>query len=180
MMIELNDASFVAVTTDFWCDRSSRSYLCITGHWFSNDMNIQSKILAFVTYHERHTGENIASQLQEHLTRLKIFDKTTTITCDGASNMKASFKNIDPKIKRLQCLAHKMHLIICNGLGLCVKNRKKNIDSDSSGKTQHIQVSLTKKKGNSIVTVLIIGIAPIQERPYCNVIPDQYQRFKRE
>jgi hypothetical protein len=150
MMIELNDAPFVAVTTDFWCDRSSRSYLCITGHWFSDDMNIQSKILADVPYQERHTSENIASQLQEHLKRLKIFDKTTTITCDGASNMKASFKRIDPKIKRLQCLAHKMHLIICNGLGLWVKNQRKDIDGNSSGKIQHIQVFLTKKKGNSI------------------------------
>ena len=35
--------------------------------------------------------------------------------------MKASFKSIESRIKRLQCLAHKLHLIVCNALGLWIK-----------------------------------------------------------
>ncbi|CAF2972075.1 unnamed protein product, partial [Rotaria sp. Silwood2] len=130
---QLNDANFIAITTDFWCDRSSRSYLCMTGHWYDNNMNVKSKILVFAPFHDRHTSDNISSELEQHLKRLNILEKTTTITCDGASNMKASFRKIDSRIKRLQCLAHKLHLIICNALGLWIKNRKKNDDTQSTG-----------------------------------------------
>ena len=94
-------------------------------------MEMKSKVLIFVPYIDRHTSDNISNGLEQHLKRLNIFDKTTTITCDGASNMKASFKIIDPRIKRLQCLGHKLHLIICNALGLWVKNENDDSESDS-------------------------------------------------
>ena len=83
-------------------------------------MEIKPKILSFTPYHDRHTSDNIriSSELEQQLKRLNIFDKVTTITCDDASNMKASFKKLDSRRKRLQRLAYKLHLIICNGLHL--------------------------------------------------------------
>ena len=96
----------------------------MTGHWHDNNMVLKSMVLLFTPYTDRHTAENISSRLEQHLKNLNIFDKTTTITCDGASNMKASFKSIDSRIKRLQCVAHKMYLIVCNALGLWVKPKK--------------------------------------------------------
>ncbi len=154
MMKQLNDSSFIAVTTDFWCDRSSRSYLCMTGHWYSDNMIIKSKVLVFTPYFDRHTSKNISSTLEYQLKSLKIFDKTTTITCDGASNMKASFKSIDARIKRLQCLAHKLHLIVCNALGLWVKPDQGN-NQETDGKSNiswiflKISVRLKSERRNS-------------------------------
>lgn len=134
MLNNLQGADFVAVTTDFWSDRSSRSYLCMTGHWYDENMDMNSRVLVFTPFIERHTSVNISCELENQLKRLNIFDKTTTITCDGASNMKASFKKLDPKIKRLQCLAHKLHLIICNALGLWMKKKKSSGDVGPDGK----------------------------------------------
>jgi len=146
MVTQLNDVNFVAITTDFWCDRSSKSYLCMTGHWYSEDMGIKSKVLIFTPYFDRHTSENISSELEHHLNNLQISDKTTTITCDGAANMKASFKYIDSRIKRLQCLAHKLHLIVCNSFGLWIKSKKNNNDKESNGKNTILKISLKTEK----------------------------------
>lgn len=139
LLNQLNEANFIAITTDFWCDRSAKSYLCMTGHWYNKDMILKSKVLVFEPYSDRHTSENISSELEQRLKQLKIFEKTTTITCDGASNMKASFKRIDARIKRLQCLAHKLHLSVRNALGLWVKSPRHTDDYESTGKKKILQ-----------------------------------------
>lgn len=147
-MQQLNDANFVAITTDFWSDKSSRSYLCMTGHWYSDNMVVKSKVLVFTPYFDRHTSEKISSELEFQLKQLKIFDKTTTITCDGASNIKAAFRSIDSRIKRLQCLAHKLHLIVCNALGLWIKSKKRNNDEELDGKNKILENILKNRKMN--------------------------------
>ena len=131
-MTQLNDANFIAISTDFGCDRSAKSYLCMNRRWYNNDMVMKSKVLVFAPFYDRHTSENISNELEQPLKQLKIFEKTTTITCDGARNMKASFKRIDARIKRLQCLAHKLHLCVCNALGLWVKTSKQQADENES------------------------------------------------
>jgi 3-polyprenyl-4-hydroxybenzoate decarboxylase len=98
-----------------------------------------NKIEDFAPYFDRHTSVNISSELEHHLKRLKIHDKTTTITCDGASNIKAAFKSIDARIKRLQCLAHKLHLVVCNSLGLWIKSEKQNNDHEFNGKNRILE-----------------------------------------
>lgn len=148
MTAQLNDAQFIAVTTDFWCNKSMKSYICITGHWYTNNMDIRSKILVFAPFNERHTADNISSELEQQLKKLNIYHKTTTITCDGASNLKASFKMLDPKIKRIQCLAHKLHLIICNALGLWVKSGSSNGDTELLGKKNVSILTVWKKNKN--------------------------------
>lgn len=148
MIAQLNETNFISTTTDFWCDRSAKSYLCITGHWYKKDMIMKSKVLVFTPYYDRHTSENISSELEYHLKRLKIHDKTTAITCDGASNMKSAFRSIDARIKRVQCLAHKMHLIVCNSLGLWMKSDKQNDDQESNGKEKRLKNIGRKEKLN--------------------------------
>lgn len=134
-MAQLAEANFVAITTDFWCDRSSRSFLCMTAHWYRDEMMIKSKVLLFKPFYDRHTSQNIASELEHELQRFKIYDKITTITCDGASNMKAWFRSIDKRTKRLQCLAHKLHLIVCNALGLWIEPSSHPHGQGSQGKS---------------------------------------------
>ena len=134
---DLANVEFISLTTDFWCDRSSRSYVCITGHWFTEQMDFRSKVLVFAPFPHRHTSANISFELDKYLTSLNIFEKVTTITCDGAQNIKSAFKNIDARIQRLHCIAHKIHLIICNALGLWSKKEKRGNDPVASGKYCH-------------------------------------------
>ena len=133
LVAQLKEAQSIAITTDFWTDQKAVSYICLTGHFFSQTFDLKSKVLVFAPYHERHTAVNISSELELHLKNLKIYDKTTSITCDGASNMRASFRSITKNIKRVQCFAHKLHLIICNALGLWVRTQKQKDEEVAAG-----------------------------------------------
>ena len=118
LISELQSVESIAATCDFWSDKKNKSYLCITGHYVVGN-HLKSTVLAFNVFDERHTGENIAETIEYELRRLKIYEKINTITCDGASNMKKALSKLKPR--RIQCVAHKLHLAICNGLCLWAK-----------------------------------------------------------
>ncbi|CAF4545182.1 unnamed protein product, partial [Didymodactylos carnosus] len=63
---------------------------------------------------ETHFGYNIAQAIENQLRQLGVYEKTRTITCDGTSNVKKAFEQLDASIQRLQCLSHKFYLIVCN------------------------------------------------------------------
>jgi hypothetical protein len=117
----LISVDFLAVTVDFWSDRKKISFLCLTGHYVDCDFNLSSTILYFGSYHKRHFAENISNEMEQRLRYLNIYEKVVTITCDGASNMRSAFALFDPSIRVLWCFAHRIHLVICNGLGLWKK-----------------------------------------------------------
>lgn len=95
-----------------------KSYLCMTGHFFLGEQ-FKSTVLAFNIFKQRHTSDNISQIIQEQFRKLKIEQKVSTITCDDASNMKRAFDSLSTQ--RIQCFAHKLHLVICNALGLWAK-----------------------------------------------------------
>ncbi|CAF5152112.1 unnamed protein product, partial [Rotaria sp. Silwood1] len=80
--------------------------MCLTGHYINSDSKLNSKVLSFTIFPERHTSENISYTIKKQLKRLQVYEKTHAITCDGASNMRKSFNTLKPK--RLQCLGHKL------------------------------------------------------------------------
>ena len=121
----------MALTSDFWSDRHNRSFLCITGHYIDSSTTMRSLILHFHSFDERHHAENIAADVGLRLRDLNIQKKITTVTCDGAFNMRNAFDSFDG-IDRLWCVAHRMHLVICNGLGLWKKKKKQNAESSES------------------------------------------------
>ena len=122
----------LALTVDFWADKKQNSYLCLTGHFVNEKYDLHSKILAFTVFEGQHTGERIGYRIEAELKHLQVYEKTTTITCDGASNMLKSFDWLNPK--RLLCLAHKLHLVVCNSLCLWVKKSSKDSDPPSVDK----------------------------------------------
>ena len=119
----LSNVQHVAVTCDFWSDKNMRSYLCLTVHYI-NKGRLFSNVLSFNVFEGRHDNVNIVEAITRELKRYNIFEKCTTITCDGASNIKKSFLNLPQQ--RFQCIAHKIHLVICNGFCLWVPNQYKN------------------------------------------------------
>ncbi|CAF0834218.1 unnamed protein product [Adineta steineri] len=130
LVTELKTINALAVTTDLWSDKNLNSYMCLTGHYMNANSKLDSKVLSFTVFEERHTGEQISYTIKKELKRLQVYDKTNTITCDGASNMKKSFKKLKPK--RLQCLGHKLHLTVCNALCLWVKEPEVTDSSNNS------------------------------------------------
>ena len=80
----------LALTADFWADKKQNSYLCLTGHFVNEKYDLDSTILSFKVFEGQHTGERIGNRIEAELKHLQVYEKTTTITCDGASNMRKS------------------------------------------------------------------------------------------
>ncbi|CAF4335686.1 unnamed protein product, partial [Rotaria sordida] len=68
---------------------------------------------------KRHYSSIIGRVIEKQLSELQIFDKVTTITCDGAPKIVGLFDYFSRTgINRIQCMVHTIHLIICNGLSI--------------------------------------------------------------
>lgn len=122
----LKNVKYIALIADFWADRRQNSFLCVTAHHVDNDFNSKSTLLHFQSYNQRHSASNISGEVYSCLREFGIEDKVTSVTCDGASNMTKAFDIFD-NIDRFWCIAHRLHLTICNGF-LLWKNFKKSED----------------------------------------------------
>ena len=106
---------FISLTTNFWRDHSSHSYVCIiTEHWFTDDIKLKSKVLLFTPFKDGRTSENISLELEKHLNSSNILEKITTMIWDVASNLKSTLKKISTGIHHLHCTAHKINFITRN------------------------------------------------------------------
>lgn len=114
---ELKQVHGLSITFDFWSNRQMQSFLCITGHWLTDSIDPVSKVIDFSMFIYRHTGLDIARVVKEKLVALDIDEKIVCITCDGAQNMIAACYYLNDEIPRLWCVAHRLHLVVINGLG---------------------------------------------------------------
>ena len=100
---ELAAVGSLAVTYDFWSDKRLNSYICLTGHYITARFEFVSKIISFAWFDHRHYASHISNTVREKLKELHVYEKTTTITTDGASNMTKMFESLRPDIKRSHC-----------------------------------------------------------------------------
>jgi hypothetical protein len=134
---EFQEATYLSITCDFWTNRKQNSFLVITGHYIDKYFDQHSKILSFMTFEDRHFSSLIAQEIEKQLISLGLYNKLLTITCDGASNMKDMFTYFTRRnIKYIHCIAHKLHLIICNSLNFWVSKKKKQITMDTEGSAE--------------------------------------------
>lgn len=136
---KLESAEFISITCDFWSNRTSKSFLVITGHYLSRSFELHSTVIEFAYFQKRHFSENIANVIHEKLDRLNIFDCVTAVTCDGASNMKKAFDMMGT-VDRLWCLGHRLHLIVTNALGFWLKDTNEDVNDtiDDPAMINHI------------------------------------------
>lgn len=139
----------VSITLDFWSDRKQRSYLCITGHYITEEFDYQSKILSFDSFYDRHQGVRIAKIVKEKLMELNIFHKLQSMTTDGASNMVSMYQALgNDSFDWFWCVAHKLHLVVINGLGFWSnkeKNSEKNISKTNNNNINNDNYNINNK-----------------------------------
>jgi hypothetical protein len=130
----IDDLTFIdhiSITLDFWSNRQMRSFLVITGHYFGvNNFTLQSTVLHFSTFDKQHKATEITQILQATLKELKILHKIFRVTADGARNMVRAIDDSDLNLKRVWCVAHRLHLTITNAFGFWIV--KKNEDEEGS------------------------------------------------
>ncbi|CAF3428308.1 unnamed protein product [Rotaria socialis] len=160
---ELANVQSLGITCDFWSDKRLQSYMCLTGHYISSNNQFISKILSFTSFHHRHFSSNISMIIKNELKELNIFEKTRSITTDGAANMLKAAQMLGGDIKQIYCIAHRLHLVICNGLGFWIRKKRESsssvvptisnntdeIDSDEEDLTDDIQVVPQSPQANN-------------------------------
>ena len=121
---ELKQVYRLGITFDFWSNRKGESFLCITGLWFTNNIDCVSKVIDFSTFNHHHTAKDIARVVKEKLVALDIYEKIICITCDGAQNMVLACSYLSPDIPRVWCCGHRLHLVVINSLGFWLIDNK--------------------------------------------------------
>jgi len=100
---KLSKVNSIGITCDFWNDKRLYSYMCLTGHFITSKRKFISKILCFSWFHHRHTSTNISMIIKKELKELNIFEKTRSITTDGAANMLKIGESLRDDAKQIWC-----------------------------------------------------------------------------
>lgn len=132
MIEKLKHVEYISITCDFWSNRSSKSFLVMTGHYLSATFELYSTVIDFSYFEQRHFAECIANEICNKLNHLSILDRVTAVTCDGAANMKKALDQFGA-VDRLWCLGHRLHLIITNALGFWLKDKNQNLGDVNDG-----------------------------------------------
>ncbi len=83
----LNQVDHVSLTCDGWTSKGHNSYLGVTVH-FVDDWILKSYVLALKHVTKKHTAENLLSELREVIEEWDLSSKVTTVSADGAFNIK--------------------------------------------------------------------------------------------
>jgi len=108
----VNEASAVAITTDFWMSQANEAYCGITGHWLKM-WDMQSAVLQCINVPERHTAHHVADLFRRFADEWCITGKFQAIVTDNARNMVSAVAQTD--FVHLPCLAHSTELSILHG-----------------------------------------------------------------
>ena len=128
----------MSITTDCWSNRTNNSFIVLTGHFYTDDLQLKSKVLAFSSFQERHTAVQIARIMTSKLRQLNILHKVNRIVCDGAKNLSKAIDLMNINAPRIWCTAHRLHLVITTGLALWPKKSKKKKDETEEGKSKKL------------------------------------------
>lgn len=91
MKEEFKTVEFMSATSDIW-QRSNRSFIAVTVHYFDEDLNLKSKFIACERFMGSHTNRNVAEKLNSIFGRFGILEKVFFITTDGAGEYTAAIK----------------------------------------------------------------------------------------
>ena len=115
----LDSASDIALTTDCWTSRATRSYMGLTSHyldseWINHSFNLLTEELT-----ESHTAENLEDALREGMEEWNITEKVRTVVHDNARNITNAVQNLKrDSIDSHPCTAHTLQLSVNLGLKL--------------------------------------------------------------
>ncbi|CAF4738870.1 unnamed protein product, partial [Rotaria magnacalcarata] len=111
----------ISITLDLWSNRQMRSFLVITGHFFlHNSFDLTSTVLSFSTFNCHHKSIDILRILQDKLKEPSILHKVIRVTTDGGRNVARVVYDMNLNLKRIWCVAHRLHLSITNAFGLWI------------------------------------------------------------
>lgn len=108
---DMKSADAVGITTDGWTSRTTEPYNTITAHYINfEDAKLESKVLQTEKMMGNHTGENLALELDEALTKWELQGKVTAVTVDNAANIGKACTLSRWCDLKIGCFAHTLNL----------------------------------------------------------------------
>ena len=114
VMFGLQEAKYVAITTDTWTSRVTESYLTVTAHYIDDEWNLKCHVLETLQMTTAHTSANLASELKTIFESWNIQDKICRIVTDNAANIVKAVTDL--KYQHLPCFAHTLNLTVKDGI----------------------------------------------------------------
>ena len=107
----------IAITADCWT-KHGQPWIVVTGHFiksFDGALSLTTQCLGISYFPGAHTGESIAAEVNDVLTRYfpawKEQKVVSCVTTDGAANMRKYGNMVEHKLLWFRCFAHLLHLI---------------------------------------------------------------------
>ncbi len=115
IVIELQSADHVAITTDMWSSVNMDSFNAVTIHYWSTDVNaLITRILDCSHFEGRHTAGGLAKELTRVTENFKIETKISGALSDNAHNIGKAMKDL--KLSHLPCYAHTLNLVVIDAI----------------------------------------------------------------
>ena len=105
----------IAATTDLWTSNAMQGFITLTGHYVSPDWVLETNVLATRVVTERHTGSNIAKEVDNIIKEFEIKSLIALVT-DNAANMVGAARDLE--VAHINCFSHTLQLAIEDGLKL--------------------------------------------------------------
>ena len=115
----------ISITSDIWTStHTNEAYLGITVHYINSAWKLCHFLLDIIPFQIRHTGENIATEIQKVLLAFNLEHKVLGLTTDNASSMIACGKIMKQELSLIsnndfnhyRCAAHILNLAAQQGI----------------------------------------------------------------
>lgn len=110
VMIGINSAWAICLTTDSWTSINNVSFIAITAHYLDSNGDLKSYLLDCFPFNERHTATNLCSNLKQKIEEWKIQNKVIAIVSDNAANIVAAIRG--GGWRHIGCFAHSINLVV--------------------------------------------------------------------
>lgn len=81
----------VCITTDLWTSRSNESYIAVTGHYMTDDLELKHILLDCRNFLDSHTSENIQEMLNSIVAEWGLTNKINFAVSDNAANIQKAY-----------------------------------------------------------------------------------------
>ena len=76
-------SSKISFSLDGWTSKNQIAFLCITGHWITNDWKLKHAILDFGQLSGSHSGDNISEMFFNVLKNYDLLDKVSILIIEN-------------------------------------------------------------------------------------------------
>lgn len=112
----LNNAQFIAFTTDGWTSINNDSFVAVTVHFIDTTKYVlKSFLLGCFNFEKSHSNNNLSVFLEDCFNEWNISEKIKVAVTDNAANVTAAIK-MNKNWRHIPCLAHTINLIAQAGL----------------------------------------------------------------